>query len=210
MAARFSVVKQQACVIAPVLCGAGAPSSSPLSRGHARKGEGAERRKARPLQSVPRTLPCAGASRRSTRLRPYGLRRALLAASCRRRAALLGEALQRAFGFPRRPAGLSPSASSSRRVVVPASGAPAPPGWREERSSPTPRAPHPAPSSRRLLMTPSDEQDLCRNIFKAGVCQAVREIFRGRAQLPHGRTPHPGRARIRSARPTFSLKGRRK
>ena len=119
----------------------GRRSSSPLSWGSflalRHRPEGAERQKARPFQSVPRSSRNAGASRRST------------TAFFRRRAALLRQALQRAHLSTCRPS-RTPSASSSRRVVVPASGAPAPPGWREERSSPTPRAPHPAPPSRRL------------------------------------------------------------
>ena len=69
-----------------------------------------------------RFLRAASLSRRG-RLSALHLRR-----SSRRRAALLKPALQRAARFPERPAEPVPSASSSQRVLVPAGGAPAPPG----------------------------------------------------------------------------------
>ena len=70
-----------------------------------------------------------------------------------------GAPSRRLFGVraalrPKRRTALTPSASSSRGGLVPPSGAPSPPGSGRRVPS-RPQAPHPAPSSRRLMMTPS-------------------------------------------------------
>ena len=91
-----------------------------------------------PLGAPVRRLPAAGPRFRR-----------LLAPRDGRASALLGtESI-----CPGKANGFAPSASSSRQVLLPAGGAPAPPE-RDECVSHRPRAPHSTPPSRRLMTAP--------------------------------------------------------
>ena len=70
-----------------------------------------------------------------------------------------------------------PSASSSRQVVMPAGGAPAPPG---RCVHPRPRAPHLLPPARRLMRAPSSGGDELNIILYRNKCQGVSHRPRSR------------------------------